>query len=327
MFYPEELDNKTFRLFVQRTWYLLNNHLVLSATEQQLADLLAWHQEVTRSFNRKMLDIAASYPTAAENSFLYLAGLWEIYKQILSDKPKGIRSVFEDGFPEGMSQRERRSRMARAFVLLCQKGEHTVSDLKYINDLEKAVHAEIDSGEEEDSEAVPNRQRNRYEQDIIEHALFSVKKQFQADASSKPIKTTLKLKAALSKLPTEWIDAMARGWERSEKPTRREREQDLLDFLLSEECYLQLTAALPPEERAALKMVLDHGGYLLYGKLSKAFGEETDDNYWWTEHPPRSVIGRLRYKGMLFVGKAPLKSRIMKIAVIPKELQPVLAGL
>jgi hypothetical protein len=327
MFFPEELDNKTFRLFVQRTWYLLNNNLVLSGTERQLADLLAWHPEATKSFSRKMLDISASFPTDRENPFLYLAGLWEIYKQILADKPKGVTSVFESGFPDGMSQRERRSRMARAFILLCKKGELMVSDLKYIRDLEKAVHAEIDSSDEESPEDSVHVQRNRYVQDIIEQSLFSVKKQFQADASSKLIKTAMKLKTALSKLPTEWIDGMARGWDRLEKPTRKERELDLVDFLQSEECYLQLTAVLQPGERAALKMVQDNGGYIQYGKLSKAFGEETADNYWWTEHPPQSVIGRLRYLGMLYVGKAPIKSRIMKVAVIPKELQPLLAGL
>jgi hypothetical protein len=327
MFYPEELDNKTFRLFVQRTWYLLNNNLVLSSTERQLADLIAWHPEATKSFSRKMLDIAAAFASDNENPYLYLAGLWEIYKQILADKPKGIKSVFEAGFPEGMSQRERRRRMARAFILLCKKGEHMVSDLKYIRDLEKTVHAEIDSAEEEAVQERANAPRNRYIQEIIEHSLFSVKKEFQADASSKPIKTTMKLKAALSKLPTEWIDGMARGWERTEKPTRKEREQDLLEFLQSEECYLQLTAVLQDAERAAIKMVLDNGGYILYGKLSKAFGEEIADNYWWSEHPPQSVIGRLRYLGMLYVGKAPVKSRILKVAVIPKELQPLLAGL
>jgi hypothetical protein len=274
-----------------------------------------------------MLDIAAAFLSDNENPFLYLAGLWEIHKQILADKPKGVKSVFENGFPEGMSQRERRSRMARAFILLCKKGEHMVSDLKYIRDLEKTVHAEIDTGDDETAEGKVTAPRNRYVQDIIEQSLFSVKKQFQADASSKPIKTAMKLKTALSKLPTEWIDGMARGWDRTEKPSRKERELDLLEFLQSEECYLQLTAVLQAEERAAIKMVLDHDGYIQYGKLCKAFGEENEDSYWWSEHPPQSVIGRLRYKGMLFVGKAPIKSRIMKMAVIPKELQPLLAGL
>lgn len=326
MFLPEELDNKTFRLFVQRTWFLGQNGLPLSRSEQELMELIS-NQQLTAHFPDKMIDVTATYGADEQNPFLQLAALWEIYKQIDADKPKGVRSIFVNGFPESMTQRERRHRLARAFIRLCRGEVKTLSDLKYVRDLEKTVHTDFAADEPEEQSPGERDSYNMYVDHLIKDSFSSVALSFQKEAENKSISVTMKLSVALNKLPTEWIEGMTAGWQRLEKPFRKERISDLCEFLLSQEGFLQISACLNDPERAAIKMVLEHGGHVPYGKLQKVFGAETDDGYYWSERPPKSVIGRLRYKGLLFVGKVLLSDRQYKMAVIPRDLVSVLKNL
>jgi hypothetical protein len=327
MFLPEELDNKTFRLFVQRTWFLKQNGMMLSRSEQELSDLISTHPEISQTFTRKMLDVSEAYDSNDHNPFLYLAALWEIVKQVNSDKPKGVRSIYMNGFSENTSSGERRRRLARAFIVMCRQSEKAVSDLKYVRDLEKAVYIDFSTVEPEGETAKETSSYNIYVNSVINQSYSAVRQSFQKDADSKPIAVNVKLLNAITKLPTEWVEGMALGWQRPEKPIRKDRVQDLCDFLLSQEGFLQISAALSAQEREAITMVLEHGGHILYGKLEKVFGDETTDDYWWSEHPPKSVIGRLRFRGLLYVGKALLSSRHFKVAVIPQDLVSVLTNL
>ena len=56
-----------------------------------------------------------------------------------------------------------------------------------------------------------------------------------------------------------------------------------------------------------------------YGKL-REFSDEMP--YWWTEHGVDSTIGKLRAKGLLYVGRTMAKGRFYKMALMPKELVP-----
>jgi len=324
MFLPEELDNKTFRLFVQRSWYLKQGGLTLTRTEQDLADLITGHPEIAQTFSRKMIDISTAYGSDAENPFLLLAALWEISKQISADKPKGIRSVLMNGFPEEMVQRERRRRMAEAYIHLCHQGDRTISDIKYLRDLEKAIHTDFSVPDSVDETGVPKNSFNIYVNNMFQEAFSSVSSSFHQAASRKPITLSTKLVVALNQLPTEWIDGIATCWQRPEKVVRKERIQDLVEFFSSEEGFLEVSATLSQQERQALKMVLEGEGSIRYSRLTKAFGDETGDAYYWSEQPPRSLIGRLRYKGLLYIGMATIASRRFKVAVIPKELITIL---
>jgi hypothetical protein len=327
MFLPEELDNKTFRLFVQRTWYLQSQNLTLSRTEQELADLLSQHPEVCSAFTGKMLEVTQAYPVAGENPYLLLAALWEISKQIKADKPKGIRSIYLNGFVEQLKPCERRRRMARAFIQLCSRGVTTLSDTKYLHDLEKAVHTDFGQPEASAEGAREPASFNIYVNTLVQESISSVKSEFHDEASGIAVYAGMRLATALNKLPTEWVNGIAAGWQRPEKALRTERIQDLADFLLSEEGFLQISAALSAEERSAIQTLLDHNGFLSYGKLAAAYGDESKDEYYWSEQPPRTVIGRLRYKGLVFVGKVVKSGRRYKTALIPKELIAVLKNL
>jgi hypothetical protein len=70
-----------------------------------------------------------------------------------------------------------------------------------------------------------------------------------------------------------------------------------------------------------MRYTLNRGGWVKYGELSRQFGDETRDGWWWDRNPPQSTIGQLRLRGLLFVGQAPIGSRHYKVAVIPNELR------
>ncbi|NLP11651.1 DUF1841 family protein [bacterium] len=327
MFLPEEVDNKTFRLFVQRAWFLQNNHIALSPAEQELVDLILDHPEIQNAFTRKMLDISCSFKPDEENPFALLAALWEINKQVKADKPKGVASIFMNGFPENMVRRERQRRLARAFLRLCRSGEKTISDTKYVHDLEREVYTDFSSSAAEREITGERGAYNIYINNLIHESFSSVSNSFYKEVDNQVLSAGVKLAAAFNRLPSEWIEGMAAGWRRPEKATRKERIQDLCEFLLSPQGFLEISAALSAEERQAAKMVMDNGGKLFYSKLEKAFGGESGDDYYWSQHPPRSVIGRLRYKGLLVIGKTAGPARHYKVAMIPKELHSVVKNL
>lgn len=82
---------------------------------------------------------------------------------------------------------------------------------------------------------------------------------------------------------------------------------------------------LPPEARDALKLALKNGGWVRYNQLSKKFGGEEEDSYWWETEPPTSTIEILRLHALLFVGKAGISGRMYKVAVVPKDIREGLA--
>ncbi|MBC7083460.1 MAG: tetratricopeptide repeat protein [Firmicutes bacterium] len=73
--------------------------------------------------------------------------------------------------------------------------------------------------------------------------------------------------------------------------------------------------------------ILDRGGWAKLSALTRRFGSMEGDGFWWEEIPPRSTLGRLRRKALVFVGRAVVEGRRYKVAVIPVELREDLAEL
>jgi hypothetical protein len=90
---------------------------------------------------------------------------------------------------------------------------------------------------------------------------------------------------------------------------------------------------MPPYARAALRRVLANGGSMRLSALVRDFGDMTGDGWFWDEQPPRSSIGELRRRALLFIGRAQRpkptlpKRRMYKIAVVPLELRAPLSSI
>ncbi len=331
MFFPEDLDNKPFRLFVQRIWHLMNNGRTLSSSETELANLFRTHPEVEFAKRGSEIDVSQKYRDDEFNPFLALAVLWEVQKQLWEDKPKGIKALFSGDPFNAWSEKERLNFFATAYLSLYlrehQDGEK-FTPKTHLEELEKIVTDPLYFESDDDGEDEEEGEEYFGGDGVIPSSMFDrLFAEFTAsmyeDASTGPITINVRLQAALNKIPAEWVDGMALCWQRPATRLKRDRIKNLCEFLLSDAAIKILSVQLAEDERAALQMLVENEGWLQYGKLVKVCGDESGDDYWWTTKPPQSVIGRLRNKGLVFIGKAPIKTRHFKVAVIPNDLLPI----
>ena len=188
---------------------------------------------------------------------------------------------------------------------------------------------EVEESEENDEE---------YEEEVIHgidalmglivspDALMShIEDQWRAEAEATPITIHSKHSAALNELPAEWINGVCIALGLSPAGKKGDKTKQIVAHLSDGENLKKTVTALSPRCRDALQFVLEEGGWVKYGQLSRRFGDEAGDGWWWAQKgPPASVIGQLRARGLLFVGKAPIQSRNYRVAVIPKELRTLL---
>lgn len=85
--------------------------------------------------------------------------------------------------------------------------------------------------------------------------------------------------------------------------------------------------AEPADVRAALRYVQDAGGWCKLQALTRRFGTLDGDGFFWDESPPSSTIGRLRLRGLLYVGRAVIEGKRHKVAVIPADLRDIVASI
>jgi hypothetical protein len=146
---------------------------------------------------------------------------------------------------------------------------------------------------------------------------------WRKELESKPINLNTTISAGLNKYPIYWINGIAKALEVSTKERKKEKIEKIISRLTAE--LDEVIEKLPPESREALKLVIKAGGWVRYNQLSKKFGGEEDDGYFWESEPPASIIGILRLRALLFLGKAGISGRMYKVAVVPKDIREELA--
>ncbi len=131
-------------------------------------------------------------------------------------------------------------------------------------------------------------------------------------------KTTVS--SILNKYPAHWVDGICDSLkiQRNGLLKRDKIAKIQANLLENTETILK---SLSDEELKCLKLVADSGGVVKYRMLS-GFDDEID--YWWNEHDVKSTIGKLRAKGLLYVGKIMLNGMLFRAATMPEELIPKL---
>ncbi|MBI3948584.1 MAG: hypothetical protein HY321_21910 [Armatimonadetes bacterium] len=61
--------------------------------------------------------------------------------------------------------------------------------------------------------------------------------------------------------------------------------------------------------------------------FARKYGDDREDSFWVREQKPKSVLGRLRDRGLVFVGRAPSIVPRGLALVVPAELRAPLAEL
>jgi hypothetical protein len=162
--------------------------------------------------------------------------------------------------------------------------------------------------------------------------------QWRVDEESKAIHVDLTMSAALAGLPAIWTDAACRAHRihlrGHARHDRRAKVAALLAHLHDDDAVARCVRELPAHARAALRRVIDNGGWMRLHELTRDFGSMEGDGWFWDEAPPRSSLGELRRRALLFIGKTGTTKlgktgkRAFKVAVVPADMrQPIRAAL
>jgi hypothetical protein len=126
-----------------------------------------------------------------------------------------------------------------------------------------------------------------------------------------------KITAMLKNYPSQWIDAICRLYEI--KSNKKEEKIKLISDKINQEIE-KIINWLNEDSKYVLKLILKEGGYIKYSRLNK-FDDEMD--FWWLDKGiPKSTIGSLLVRGLIFIGKMPYPDgKLYKSALIPIELK------
>lgn len=322
---PEELDNKPFRLFVQRTWHAMQKNLTLTPMEALVARLIADHPEVGLFLGGREIDTSLVYGPDEHNPFILLAALVEVQQQVSHDRPAGMQQLFATLIGARLSEAEARRRLATAWLEWYRTAREAAEPLphdRYLLTLQLLLG---DPDQTPDPFAFTVRTREEgggrsYSGRPYDQAYAALRGELYEEAGSALMDRQTPYPALLERLPREWIQAMADFWHLPKRRLKRDHILDLQQWFGAPEAATALAGAFEDAERACLVDLLAMGGSCEYDRLAAKHGGEEGDDYWWSRKPPVSTIGRLRLMGLLLVGRNPEQSHAGPIALLPASL-------
>jgi hypothetical protein len=143
-----------------------------------------------------------------------------------------------------------------------------------------------------------------------------------ADAEGITVYPKSKLTAIFNKYPSSWVNGTCEKLGLSSKGKKNIKVKNVAAKVKSD--LKSILDSIPEKSREALKLVLDNGGFVKYGKLK---GYDDEITFWWKEDPPTSTIGILRLNALLAVGKMPMAGRMYRVALIPADIRDELQNL
>jgi len=160
---------------------------------------------------------------------------------------------------------------------------------------------------------------------ILDHCLEKALRETQEERS---LPLSLRFRGLLSALPVEWLDAICETVDIEPYRLRKDRERALGALLTDLEELENVLYQLAPEELDALRFLLGRDGACKAMLVTRRFGDDADDAHFWSERPPVSVLGQLRLRGLVFIGRMVHGKQKHRTAAIPVELrQPMTTAL
>jgi len=184
---------------------------------------------------------------------------------------------------------------------------------------------ELDDGTEDDEDVDSGYEDAWWIDEILGRRLEQTLRENHEKRSLPP---SLRLRALLNALPVEWLDAICESVDIRHHRLRKEREKALVSVLTDPDGLEEVLYQLAPDEIDALRFLLEHDGMSKATLLIRRFGDDSEDSHFWSENPPASVLGQLRVRGLVFVGRMVHGKQNCRSAAIPVELrQPITAAL
>lgn len=160
---------------------------------------------------------------------------------------------------------------------------------------------------------------------VLRSIQMELERKWKEREDRKGISKDARLKIELNKLPTHWIQAIYQELGYVERISKEEQVEYIAYILRNKRFLEKILVELSRSSLFILKYLLSRGGWATFHCLSRqANTDESDDGWWWEEEPPSSPLGQLRVRGLVFVGRTPIKRRFYKIGVIPRELRNLL---
>lgn len=152
---------------------------------------------------------------------------------------------------------------------------------------------------------------------------------WREEQEDKPISLNVKLSQAMRGVPAGWLNAAckAHGIDPAAIRHRKERAEELSRHLADLGHMRETVSNLGPDEKETLRFILGRGGWAKLSTLTQRFGSMEGDGFWWEEKPPKSTLGKLCSKALVFIGRAVVEGCRLKVATIPVELREGLAEL
>lgn len=159
--------------------------------------------------------------------------------------------------------------------------------------------------------------------DMVENLVRVRMHGMKAEQEGRPLPPREGLSTLLRDLPVEWLDATwkALGLGSDRPRHRKERGRIIARHLIAEGTLPEVVGeCLSEQERRLLAFLLERGGKAPAAAVTRVFGNDDDDGWFWSEEPPTSVLGRVRIHGLVFVG-ATRTAHATRTVLVPRELR------
>jgi tetratricopeptide (TPR) repeat protein len=194
------------------------------------------------------------------------------------------------------------------------------------NNQEKAMHYLERIDPELGNEEFRNKYRwLKFEIEGMSYRFFSYDDFLRHDIEEKKLVADPSMGRGLRNMPIQWVRKACAFWNVDCK-TRKEGEAALVAAVTSPAAVRRAVLQLTAEESELLVYLLKRGGQAGMSAVVRKFGAMDKDGFLVNE-PPQSVMGKLWLKGLIFVGRAKIKNRKVKIVTVAVELREALAEL
>jgi len=127
--------------------------------------------------------------------------------------------------------------------------------------------------------------------------------------------------SVMNKYPSHWVDSMCEYYAIKQR-MKKDKICAIENKLTSD--LPKIINDLPEKCKEVLQLCMKNGGFVKYGMLK---GYDDGIGFFWEKQSTMSTVGKLRQKGLLFVGKMGFGDRNYKIAFIPIEIRDDLKDL
>ncbi len=167
------------------------------------------------------------------------------------------------------------------------------------------------------------------EENFLALLVDELQARWRRQAEDLPLRPRTRLRTALGKLPTHWLQAIGTETGIAGLTSRKECLELLSARLPRPEVLRAIWDELPLPSREMLRWILEErGGWASIHHLSQRYGPDPDRTWWWSEGQlPETPLGILRSRGLVFVGRNRQENRRIRIAAVPVELREGLRGI